>query len=294
MSVAIITDTNTGMSKEEAESFGIKLVHMPFLIDGEEYLDGINLTHKQFFEKLRQDADVSTSQPAPGAIMDLWDELLKEYDQLVYIPMSSGLSKSYETAAMLAASDDYAGKVFAVNNRRIEPTQRQAALDAKKLADQGCDGAKIKEILERESLEASIYIMVDTMKYLKKGGRVTAAGAAIGTVLNLKPVLAIQGDKLDAFAKSRGVKNAKKAMLTQMRKDFTERFQDSLDAGRMTLFAVTSESPEEVKKAWTAEVQAAFPEVQVQERELALSVCCHIGEGAIAIAAARIPEEVEM
>ncbi len=294
MKVAVLTDTNSGMSQEEAKSFGIHLLPMPFLIDGKEYLEGVDLTHREFYEKLEQDAEVSTSQPSPGSIMDMWDELLKENDQVIYIPMSSGLSKSYETASMLASEEDYEGKVFVIGNRRIEPTQRQSALDAKKLADQGMDAAQIKEILIRESLEASIYIMVDTLKYLKKGGRVTAAGAAIGTVLNLKPVLTIQGDKLDACAKARGVNKGKKIMLDQLRKDINERFQTPLSQGRMTLFAVTSYVSDDLKKAWTQEVQAAFPEIQVQERELALSVSCHIGPGAFAIAAARIPEEVEM
>ncbi|MDO4617693.1 MAG: DegV family protein [Lachnospiraceae bacterium] len=293
MSVAIITDTNSGMTAAEAESFGIHLIPMPFLINDEDYLEGVNLTHKEFYEKLEQDAEVSTSQPTPGSIIDLWEELLKVHEQLVYIPMSSGLSKSYETAAMLAASE-YEGKVFVVNNRRIEPTQFRSAIEAKQLADQGLDAGKIKEILERESLEATIYIMVDTLKYLKKGGRVTAAGAAIGTVLNLKPVLTIQGDKLDACAKARGIKNAKKVMLEHTRKDLTERFQAPLESGRMHLFAVTSYVPDDVKHAWTEEVQAAFPEIQVEERELALSVSCHIGPGALAIAACRIPEEVEV
>lgn len=290
MKIAVITDSNSGMTAEDAKANGIYLLPMPFLINGEDYLDGVNLTHEDFFTKLEQDADVSTSQPSPGLVMDLWDEVLQNHDQIVYIPMSSGLSKSYETAAQLAATE-YEGKVFVVNDKRIGPTQRQAALDAKKLTEKDLDGEQIKKILERESLEASIYIMVDTLKYLKKGGRVTAAGAAIGTVLNLKPVLQIQGDKLDAFAKSRGVKNAKKVMIEQMKKDFANRFQDSVDAGRMTLYAVTSHVTEETKTAWIAEVKEAFPGMEVNETELSLSVSCHIGPGALAIAASRIPEE---
>lgn len=292
MNIAVITDSNSGMTAEDAMANGIQILPMPFLINGEDYLDGVNLSHDDFYEKLKQDADVSTSQPSPGLVMDLWDDLLKEYDQIVYIPMSSGLSKSYETAAQLAAAE-YEEKVFVINDKRIGPTQRQAALDAKKLAEQGVDGAQIKQILERESLEASIYIMVDTLKYLKKGGRVTAAGAAIGTVLNLKPVLQIQGDKLDAFAKSRGVKNAKKTMIDQMKKDFAGRFAEPLREGRMTLYAITSKVSDEIRKGWTEEIKAAFPDMDVQEGELSLSVSCHIGPGALAIAAARIPEEVQ-
>ena len=290
MKIAVITDSNSGMTAEDAKVNGITLLPMPFLINGEDYLDGVNLTHEEFFEKLGQDADVSTSQPSPGMVMDLWDEMLKENDQLVYIPMSSGLSKSYETAALLAATD-YEGKVFVVNDKRIGPTQRDAALDAKKLVDRGYDGQQIKDILERESLDASIYIMVDTLKYLKKGGRVTVAGAAIGTVLNLKPVLQIQGDKLDAFAKSRGVKNAKKTMIEQMKKDLAGRFQASAAAGRMTLYAITCHVSPETKAAWIQEVKNAFPDMDVQEGELSLSVSCHIGPGALAISTAQIPEE---
>ncbi len=292
MNIAVLTDSNSGMSAVDARAEGIHLLPMPFLIDGEDFLDGINLTHDAFYEKLEQDADVSTSQPAPGIVMELWDELLKTYDQIIYIPMSSGLSKSYETAELMAESE-YEGKVFVIDNKRIAPTQRQSALDARKLADQGLDGAKIKEILEKESLEASIYIMVDTLKYLKKGGRVTAAGAAIGTVLNLKPVLQIQGDKLDAFAKSRGAKNARKTMITQMKKDFVERFEVPHKEGRMKLFAITSHVSDDVRAAWTQEVQAAFPDMDVYEGELSLSISCHIGPGAIAIAACRVPEEVQ-
>ncbi len=292
MNIAVITDSNSGMTAEDAKANGIQLLPMPFLINGEDYLDGVNLTHAEFFEKLAQDADVSTSQPSPGQVMDLWDELLKTNDQLVYIPMSSGLSKSYETAVMLAASE-YEGRVFVVNDKRIGPTQLQAALDAKRLADQGCTAEQIKKILERESLEASIYIMVDTLKYLKKGGRVTAAGAAIGTVLNLKPVLQIQGDKLDAFAKSRGVKNAKKTMIEQMKKDFADRFAAPAEAGRMVLFAITCHVSDEAKQTWINEVKAAFPEMEVLDGELSLSVSCHIGPGALAIAACRIPEEIQ-
>lgn len=290
MKIAVVTDSNSGMTADDAKANGIVLLPMPFLIDGKDYLDGVNLTHEEFFEKLAQDADVSTSQPSPGIVMELWDDILKEYDQIIYIPMSSGLSKSYETAAMLAASD-YEDKVFVINDKRIGPTQREAALDAKKMAAKGMTGAEIKTVLERETFESSIYIMVDTLKYLKKGGRVTAAGAAIGTVLNLKPVLQIQGDKLDAFAKSRGVKNAKKVMIDQMKKDLAGRFAKAVEAGRLSLYVVASHVSDEVREAWVSEVKAAFPTLSLEYAELSLSVSCHIGPGALAIAAACIPEE---
>lgn len=291
MKIAVITDSNSGMTAEDAKEQGIYLLPMPFLINGEDYLDGVNLSHKEFYEKLEQDADVSTSQPSPGLVMELWDEVLKTHDQIIYIPMSSGLSKSYETAALLA-STDYEDRVFVINNKRIGPTQRSSAIDAKQLAAEGYDGAEIKKILERESLESSIYIMVDTLKYLKKGGRVTAAGAAIGTVLNLKPVLQIQGDKLDAFAKARGVKNAKKIMLDQIRKDLTGRFKASTEAGRMHMGVAYSQVSEEVLNAWVAEVKAAFPDMDIYVGELSLSVSCHIGPGALAITCEHVPEEI--
>ncbi|MDO4491267.1 MAG: DegV family protein [Lachnospiraceae bacterium] len=292
MRVAVITDSNSGMTAEDAKAHGIGLLSMPFLIDGEDYLDGVNLTHEEFYEKLKNDADVSTSQPAPGMVMELWDEVLKENDQILYIPMSAGLSKSYETAAMLAESE-YEGKVFVVNNKRIGPTQRQAAIEAKNLADQGMDAKQIQELLERESLEASIYIMVDTLKYLKKGGRVTAAGAAIGTVLNLKPVLQIQGDKLDAFAKARGVKNAKKAMLEQVKKDIEQRFKEYKDAGKLRICVAYSQVSEETLATWIKEVETAFPGMEVYAGKLSLSIACHIGPGALAITCARVPAEVQ-
>lgn len=292
MKVAIVADTNSGITAEEGKKLGIFVQPMPFLINGNDYLEGVDLTHEEFYEKLRQDADVSTSQPSPGLVMDLWDSLLKEYDQIVYIPMSSGLSKSYETAEALS-EEEYEGKVFVINNKRISVTQRQSAIDAKNLADKGFSGEEIMKVLEREALDSSIYIMVDTLKYLKKGGRVTAAGAAIGTVLNLKPVLQIQGDKLDAFAKARGVKNARKIMVEQMKKDFAGRFKKETEEGRMRLMIAYSEVSEAVLQGWIDEVKAAFPGYEIYTAPLSLSVACHIGPGALAIAASRLPEETE-
>lgn len=293
MRIAVITDSNSGMTAEDAKEQGVILLPMPFLINGEDYLDGVNLSHVEFYEKLKQDADVSTSQPSPGLVMDLWDEVLKENDQIIYIPMSAGLSKSYETAAQLA-DEEYKGRVFVINNKRIGPTQRQSAIDAVQMAAQGMTGEEIKKVLERESLDASIYIMVDTLKYLKKGGRVTAAGAAIGTVLNLKPVLQIQGEKLDAFAKARGIKNARKIMVEQMKKDFNTRFKDSVEAGRMCLAIAYTPVSDETLKGWIDEVQAAFPGMEIHTDELSLSVACHIGPGALAVAASRVPEEINI
>ena len=209
--IAVLTDSNSGITQEQAKKLGVYVIPMPFFIDGQQYFEGINLTQEEFYEKLKNDADISTSQPSVGELQDEWDKLLKEYDEIVFIPMSSGLSGTCQTAAML--SDDYDGKVQVVNNQRISVTMRQSVLDAKLLVSKGYSAAQIKEVLEREKMQSSIYITLETLKYLKKGGRITPAAAAIGTVLNLKPVLQLQGEKLDAFSKTRGKNSAKKIML---------------------------------------------------------------------------------
>ena len=220
--VAILTDSNSGITQAQSKELGVKVIPMPFFIDGEQYFEDINLTQEEFYEKLKQDADISTSQPSIGEMQDAFDELLKEYDELVYIPMSSGLSGTCQTATMVA--DDYDGKVQVVNNQRISVTMRQSVLDAKELAQRGKSAAEIKEILEKHKMESSIYITLDTLKYLKKGGRITPAAAALGTILRLKPVLQIQGEKLDAYSKARTYKIAKNTMLDAIAKDIEERF----------------------------------------------------------------------
>ena len=280
MKVAIITDSNSGITQEEGKQLGIRIVPMPFMINGEEYLEDITLTQQEFYAKLGEGSDISTSQPSPESIMALWDEVLEEYDEIVHIPMSSGLSGSCQTAMMLA--EDYDGKVEVVNNQRISVTQRQSALDAKELAAKGMCAAEIKEKLEAVKFDSSIYITVDTLKYLKKGGRITPAAAAIGTVLNLKPVLQIQGDKLDAFSKARGWKSAKKTMLDAMEKDLKERFAGE----EVHLEAAYTCSAEEAQE-WKAEIEARFPGYDVVMNPLSLSVSCHIGPGARAIACSR-------
>ena len=256
---------------------------MPFFIDGEQYFEDINLTQEEFYEKLQQDADISTSQPSIGEIQDAFDELLKEYDELVYIPMSSGLSGTCQTATMVA--DDYDGKVQVVNNQRISVTMRQSVLDAKELAKRGKSAAEIKEILEKHKMESSIYITLDTLKYLKKGGRITPAAAAIGTMLKLNPVLQIQGEKLDAFAKARTVKQAKSIMIDAMKSDFEKRFNNP-DGSQINLeMAYTHDIA--AAEAFKEEVQAAFPNNEIVMNPLSLSVSCHIGPGALAIACSK-------
>ena len=276
--VAIVTDSNSGITQKRGEELGIYVLPMPFFIDGELYLEDITLSQEQFYEKLGADSEISTSQPSPGDVMDLWDKLLEDYDEIVCIPMSSGLSSTCETALSLA--QDYDEKVQVVNNQRISVTQEQSVYDAIKLRDEGKSAAEIRQVLEKEKMQASIYITVDTLKYLKKGGRITPAAAAIGTVLNLKPVLQIQGEKLDAFAKVRGWKAAKKTMLNAIEKDLTDRFADVKD--QMVLGMAYTCSKEEAEE-WKNEIQTRFPDYELVEGSLSLSIACHIGPGAMAI-----------
>lgn len=275
--VAIVTDSNSGITQKAAAELGIRVLPMPFYIDEKLYFEDITLTQEAFYQKLAQDADISTSQPTPADVTGLWDELLESYDQIVHIPMSSGLSGSCEMAMMLAAGD-YADRVFVVDNQRISVTQRQSVLDAVELAGAGLGAREIRDELMRERLEASIYITVDTLKYLKKGGRVTPAGAAIGTVLQIKPVLQIQGAKLDAFAKARGWKSAKKIMLDAMERDVTERF-----AGKEVHLGAAYTCSDQEALAWKQEIQERFPGRSIHMDRLSLSVSCHIGPGSMAL-----------
>ena len=286
MRTAIATDSNSGITQEQAAKLGIYVLPMPFMINGEMFYEGVNLTHEEFFKRMEEGADITTSQPSPGEVTDFWDKLLKEYDEILYIPMSSGLSGSCQTAIMLA--DDYDGKVQVVNNQRISVTQEQSALDARDLAAKGYEAAQIKEILERTKYESSIYITLTTLKYLKKGGRITPAAAALGTLLKLKPVLQIQGEKLDAFAKARTVKQAKNIMIKQIKDDCERRFGSADGTGIHISMAYTHdlEAAEEFKK----EVQAAFPNHEIVLNPLSLSIACHIGPGALAVTATKAIE----
>ena len=279
--IAIVTDSNSGITQKEGKELGISVIPMPFYINEELYFEDITLTQKEFYQKLDEDADIKTSQPAPGDVLDLWEKLLEDYDEIVHIAMSSGLSSSCATAAMLA--DDYDGKVQVVDNQRISVTQRQSVADAMKLAEEGKSAKEIKDILEADKLDSGIFIMVDTLKYLKKGGRVTSAGAAIGTVLGIKPVLQIHGEKLDAFAKTRGVKQAKKKMIAAVRKELEERFPDGDFAKHAYLQSAYTKDKEAALK-WKEELMAEFPEMEFHQDPLSLSVACHIGAGALAVA----------
>lgn len=276
--VAIVTDSNSGITQKKGEELGIYVLPMPFFIDGELYLEDITLSQKEFYERLKADSDISTSQPSPGHVMELWEKVLKDYDEIVCIPMSSGLSSTCSTAMSIAV--EYKGRVQVVDNQRISVTQEQSVYDAMKLRDEGKSASEIKEILEREKMLSSIYITVDTLKYLKKGGRVTPAAAALGTVLNLKPVLQIQGEKLDAYAKVRGWKAAKKTMLNAIEKDLNGRFADVKDD--MVLGMAYTCSKEDAQE-WKAEIMERFPGYEIVEGPLSLSVACHIGPGAMAV-----------
>lgn len=279
--IAIVTDSNSGITQKEGKELGISVIPMPFYINDELYFEDITLTQEEFYQKLDEDADIKTSQPAPGDVLDLWEKLLEDHGEIVHIAMSSGLSSSCATAAMLA--DDYDGKVQVVDNQRISVTQRQSVADAMKLAEEGKSAKEIKDILEADKLDSGIFIMVDTLKYLKKGGRVTSAGAAIGTVLGIKPVLQIHGEKLDAFAKTRGVKQAKKKMIAAVRKELEERFPDGDFAKHAYLQSAYTKDKEAALK-WKEELMAEFPEMEFHQDPLSLSVACHIGAGALAVA----------
>ena len=282
--VAILTDTNSGITPAEQERLGIYVIPMPFYINDELHYEYVDLTQDHFYEMLENDCTITTSMPSVGDVMDKWDELLEEYDEVVYIPMSSGLSSSCQTA-MMVAEDDYEGKVFVVDNQRISVTMRLSALEAKKLADEGKSGAEIKAYLEEHKMESTIYITVDTLQYLKKGGRLTPAVAAIGTLLHIKPVLQIQGEKLDSFAKARTMKQAKTMMLDAIEKDLKERFNDPEGKDYVISIAHTNNLNE--AEIFKEEAQKRFPNHKIFINPLALSISCHIGPGSLAITASK-------
>ena len=282
--IAIVTDSNSGITQKEGKELGISVIPMPFYINDELYFEDITLTQEEFYQKLDEDADIKTSQPAPGDVLDLWEKLLEDHDEIVHIAMSSGLSSSCATAAMLA--DDYDGKVQVVNNQRVSITQIASIADAQKLIATGKTAAEVKEVLEKEALQSSIYVTVTTLKYLKKGGRITPAAAALGTMLRLKPVLQIHGEKLDAFAKVRTMNAAKRTMIDAIRSDLENRF-----TGQQMRLDVAHTNNKEAALEFVKELEAEFPGYQVQRvDELSLSVACHIGDGCLAVACSRVVE----
>lgn len=279
--IAVVTDSNSGITQAQGKELGVRVLPMPFMIDGETYYEEITLSRAEFYQKLTGKADISTSQPSPESILQIWDGLLKEYDEVVHIPMSSGLSGSCQTAAMLA--DDYDGKVHVVNNQRISVTQRQSVLDAVELVKAGKSGSEIKDILEADKFNSSIYIMIDTLYYLKRGGRITPAAAALGTLLKLKPVLQIQGEKLDAFAKARTVNQAKSIMMNAVKNDIEKRFGGVSPENPIYLQIAHTEN-EAAANLLKEELAGQFPDYPIYIDHLSLSVSCHIGPGSLAIA----------
>lgn len=289
MKIAIATDTNSGITAMEGEKLGVFVLAMPVNLEETIHYEGIDITSEQLYDAMRQHRDVSTSQPSPGQLMELWDGILaKGYDEIVYIPMSSGLSGSCQSAALFA--QDYDGRVQVVDNHRISVTQKESVISALRLVEQGYDAGQIRDFLEKHAYDASIYITVDSMEYLKKGGRVTPAAATLATVLNLKPVLTIQGDKLDAFAKVRGMKLAESKMIEAIHQDRAERFKDVPESRLLIETAGTLES-EELAESWRQQVQAEFPFAKVSYANLPCSIACHVGMNSVA--AVIMTEEVQ-
>lgn len=282
--VAIMTDSNSGITRERAKQLGIELIAMPFLVDDHVYFEGIDLTQEQFFEYLKEDVNVSTSQPSPGVLTDTWKKLLETHEEVLYIPMSSGLSNSCMTA--LALAQEYEGRVQVVNNKRISVPQYQSVLDAIYLAKRGLNAAAIREELERTAELFSIYVTVDTLKYLKKGGRISSTAAVLGTMLNVKPVLWLGADQLEAVSKCRGMKAARRTMLELMKKDLEGRLKPWYDQGKIRLMTAYTNVSEDQVKQWNQEVKDVIGVDYVETAPLTLSISCHLGPGALAVGAA--------
>ncbi len=280
MKIAVVTDSNSCITQKQAKEMGVFAIPMPFMIDGEEFFEDINITQEGFFEKIENGANVVTSQPSPETVMNLWDNILKEYDQIVHIPMSSGLSGACQTANMLA--EDYDGKVFVVDNQRICPTLRDSVWDALNLINKGYDGAQIKKILEENRAQSTIYIMVGTLDYLKKGGRITPAVAAIGSILKIKPVLSIHGDKLDAFGMARTVNSGKQTMMNAVKHDLENLLHNVNPDDYYVAVAYTKDNTDALK--FKEDLKEMFPNTEISVDPLSLSVACHIGPSALAIA----------
>lgn len=288
MKTAIVTDSNSGITQSQGEELGIAVLPMPFMINGQTFFEDIDLTQEEFFRRMNEGADISTSQPSPAAVTELWDKLLMDYDEIVHIPMSSGLSSSCQTARMLA--EDYEGRVHVVDNHRISVTQRQSAVDARDLAARGFSGEKIKEILEHAAGESMIYITVDTLKYLKKGGRVTPAAAALGTILRIKPILSIDGGKLDAFSKVRTMNQARTSMIKAIERDLTERMKDG--RAKESYLQIAHTENYELAKEFEEQVGQLYPGTPVHTDRLSLSIACHIGPGSLALACTKKLKEL--
>jgi DegV family protein with EDD domain len=285
--VAIVTDSNSGITTELGKQLGVTVVPMPVEINGTVFYEGKDLSQEQFYEYLLSGAEIATSQPAPADVLDIWDQVLKTHDELVYIPMSGGLSSSCQTA--IAMAEDYGGRVQVADNRRISVTQRYSVMDALRMAEEGLSAAEIRQTLEQQRDDACIYITVDTLKYLRKGGRVSGLEAVAGTMLSIKPVMEIRGEKLDVVAKVRGMRAARKLMIQRVKADIQGRLKPLRDAGHLAVSIAYSQISEQGKADWWSEVQAAFPEEKLVEGDpLTLSIACHTGPGALGVGAVRV------
>lgn len=280
--IGIVTDSHGGISLTEAGRLGVKVLPMPFYFDEECYYEGVSLTRETFFERLNAGQKITTSQPIPQDVMDCWKEVLKEYDQILYMPLSSGLSGSCHVARMLAQEEEFEGRVFVVDNGRIATPMHRAILDALELIEEGYSAQQIQKILEAAGPEMSIYIAVETLEYLKKGGRITPATAALGTLLNIKPILSLNIGVLDTYKKCRGMKKARRDMLDALKKDMETRFKEYYERGEVYLMAATS-ADEETTKGWLDEIQAHFPDMEILCDPLSLGISCHTGEGALGV-----------
>lgn len=280
--ILVATDSHSGLSPEAGEKLGVRVLPMPFYFGEECYYEEVSLTRKKFFERLNAGETVSTSQPSPEAVMDFWREALKEYDNIVYIPMSSGLSGACNTAMVLAADEEFEGKVFVVDNGRVSTPLVRSIMDALEMVEEGLSAERIKEVLEAEKEKMSIYIAVETLEFLQKGGRISATTAALGTMLNIKPILKLGVSLLETYKKSRGMKKAKKEMLEALKHDMETEFKEYYDKGEIYLFAATSAN-EEATQEWVEEIKAYFPGMEVLAGNLSLGICCHVGEGGLGV-----------
>ncbi|MBR5128390.1 MAG: DegV family protein [Roseburia sp.] len=280
--VGVATDSHSGLLPEVATELGIGVLPMPFYVEGECYYEGVSITREQFFAHLEADKKVSTSQPSPESVMDFWRESLKEYEQILYIPMSSGLSGSCYTAMALAQEDEFEGRVFVANNGRVSTPLHRSLLDAREMVEEALDAQQIKEILEVNRENMSIYIAVETLDNLKKGGRISPATAALGTLLNIKPILKLGTEVLDTYKKSRGMKKARKEMIEAMKEDFQTVFREYYEKGEIYLLAASS-ADEETTQGWLAEIQEAFPDMEILCDNLTMGISCHTGKGALGI-----------
>lgn len=280
--IGIVTDSHSSISPVEAAMLGIHVLPMPFEVDGQDYFEGVNLTRQQFFAYQRAGAQIGTSQPAPAAVMELWDELLEQYESLLYMPISSGLSNSCQTATALAEEEPYAGRVFVVDNGRVASPLHRSVLDAIELVEKGLSAAECKAALEAAKNDMVIYVAVETLEYLKKGGRISSTAAAVGTMLNIKPILHLATGKLESYKKARGMNKACEAMLESIRSDLAIRFQEAHARGDVFLLAAGSGDTEATAK-WLRQIETAFPGMPILYDDLSMGVSCHTGEGALGV-----------